>query len=103
MTGFGDFSEVFFTVFMHRTLASGASVRPVSSGKSAREGAERADAGRSTLARPVHFCGPPDAVRQHPVEVTSARRGGEQSYGVLTGRWARPISTHRTRPVEDFA
>jgi hypothetical protein len=86
MTGFGDFSKVFFTVFMHRTLASGGLARPVSSGRSAHEGAKRADAGRGTPAHPVHFCGPPDVVRQHLVEVTSARRGGEQSCGVLTGR-----------------
>jgi hypothetical protein len=46
---------------MHQMLASGAPVRPVSSGRSAREGAEQADAGHGTPACPVHFCGPPDA------------------------------------------
>jgi hypothetical protein len=30
--------------------------RLVSSDRGAREGAERADTGRGTLARPVHFC-----------------------------------------------
>jgi hypothetical protein len=30
--------------------------RPVNSGRGGREGAERADAGRDTPARPVHFC-----------------------------------------------
>jgi hypothetical protein len=97
-----DFSEVFFTVFMHWTLASGAHARPVNSGRSACEGTERANAGHGTSACPVHFCGPPDAMHQHPFEVMSAQRGGEQSCGVLTGRWAHPISTHRTCLVKDF-
>jgi hypothetical protein len=102
VAGFDDFLKVFFTVLMHRTLASGALTRPISSGRSTCERAKRA-AGRGTPACPMHFCCPPDAVRQHLAEVTSARRGGKQSYDVLTRRWARPISTHRTRPVKDFA
>jgi hypothetical protein len=59
--GLDDFLEVFFTIFMHQTLALGAPAHLVSSSRSAREGAKRADAGRSTPVRPVHFCGPPDA------------------------------------------
>jgi hypothetical protein len=59
--GFGNFSEVFLTEKTHRMLALGAPVRPVSSDRSAREGAERTNAGRGTPACPVHFCGPLDA------------------------------------------
>jgi hypothetical protein len=43
--GFGVFLEVFLIEKTHRTLASGALARTVSSGRSAREGAKRADAG----------------------------------------------------------
>jgi hypothetical protein len=35
--------------------------RPASSGRGAREGLERADAGRGTPARSVHFCVAADA------------------------------------------
>jgi hypothetical protein len=80
--GFGDFSEVFLTEKTHRTLASGAPTHLVNSDRSTCEGAERADAGRGTLTRPVHFCGPPDAGdRTQCVSIWSRRcqRGAKAS------------------------
>jgi hypothetical protein len=44
-----------------RRPASGAPTCPVSSGRSMCEGVERADDGRGTLARPMHFCEVADA------------------------------------------
>jgi hypothetical protein len=70
--GFSYFSEVFFTVFIYRTLALGAPVYPVSSGRSTREGAERADTGQGAPARPISFYGGPDAADQTLVEHCSA-------------------------------
>jgi hypothetical protein len=61
-----------------RTLTSRAPARLVSSGRGAREGAERADAGRGTPVPLVHFCVAADAAND-----VIAWQGR-----VITGRWS---------------
>jgi hypothetical protein len=59
--GFSEETEAKQVTGSYRTLTSGAPARPVHSGRGAREGAERVDAGRGTPVRPVHFCVAADA------------------------------------------
>jgi hypothetical protein len=59
--GFGKETKVKHVTGSDRMLASGAPMRPVSSGRGAREGAKRANAGRGTPTCSVHFCMAADA------------------------------------------
>jgi hypothetical protein len=107
--GFGDFSEVFFTIFMHRTLAMGAPACLVSLGRSAREGAKRADAVQGAPMRPVSFCGGLDAADRTLAEHCSAYvtltwqctvRSGRTGSWVASGQGALDTSGRRFRGLD---
>jgi hypothetical protein len=84
---------VFITT--HWTLASGAPARPVSSGRSACEGAKRADAGQGAPACPVSFCEGLDTVDRTLAEYCSVSSTLTWQCAVRSGRTGRwPVSGH---------
>jgi hypothetical protein len=93
--GFSEETEAKKVTGSDRTLASGAPARPVSSGRSAHEGAERADASRGTPARPVHFCMATDAGTGRSASASGANDVSAWLGNELIERWG---ASDRTPP-----